>query len=152
MSEILLAIDPGDVESAFCFIDIDTYKPLYFAKEENKLALKHMADYAVENDVRDVALEMIASYGMSVGSHVFRTCVEIGRFSERLENCGCKVTYIYRKDEKLCICGQVKAKDSNIRQALIDRFAQFDFKAGKGTKKNPDWFHRLILMCHNFVM
>lgn len=146
MGNILLAIDPGDVQSAFCFVDIDTYKPLYFAKEENTVAMNHFINYihgsntAISN-VEHAAIEMIASYGMAVGKSVFETCRQIGRFAERLELLGVKVDYIYRKDEKLCICGQMSAKDSNIRQALIDRFAKFDFKQGKGSIKNPDWFY-----------
>lgn len=78
---------------------------------------------------------MIASYGMAVGKDVFETCIWIGRFTElaRLQNI--EVEYIYRKDEKINLCNSMKAKDSNIRQALIDRFGEV------GTKKNP----RLVL-------
>lgn len=140
MSDILLAIDPGNEQSAFCFVDINTYKPLYFAKEYNADAMAHMINYIKENNVKHVAQEMIASYGMAVGASTFQTCVQIGRFAERFELLGCEIDYIYRKDEKMCICGQMRAKDSNVRQALIDRFALFDFKNGKGTKNNRDWF------------
>ena len=153
MSEILLAIDPGDEYSAFVFMDMETYKPLYFAKEKNNEAISHMLDYingtnemAIVN-IKSVACEMIASYGMGVGAHVFWTCVEIGKFTKLLEQAGCKVDYIYRKDEKMNICKSMKAKDSNIRIALIDRFAQFDKKSGKGTKKNPDWFYGFSADC-----
>ena len=82
-----------------------------------------------------VIIEMIASYGMAVGKEVFDTCVWIGRFKQISESQDIEVEYIYRKDEKINICNSMKAKDSNIRQALIDRFGDV------GTKKNP----RLVL-------
>ena len=141
MSEkILLAIDPGDVQSAFCFMDIDTYRPLYFAKEDNKEAMAHMAEYVEKHKVNNIACEMIQSYGSNVGRSVFFTCVMIGRLTEYFESRGCKVDYVYRKDEKINLCGTMQSTDASVRQAMIDRFAKFDFKNGKGTKKNPDWF------------
>lgn len=143
MSNILLAIDPGDVLSAFCFVDTETYRPIYFAKEKNEDCMAHMIQYCAnpQHNVTNCAIEMLASYGMSVGKTVLFTATWVGRFHERLSDHISQVDYIYRKDEKLCICGQMKAKDSNIRQALIDRFAKFDFKNGRGTKANPDWFY-----------
>lgn len=72
---------------------------------------------------------------MAVGQTVFETCVWIGRFKEIAEAQNIKVDYIYRKDEKMNLCYSMKAKDSNIRQALIDRFGPV------GTKKNPGWFY-----------
>ena len=76
---------------------------------------------------------------MAVGKDVFETCVWIGRFIQAIQPR--KHTFVYRKDEKIYLCGSMKAKDSNIRQALIDRYAKFDFKTGKGVKKNPDTFY-----------
>lgn len=72
---------------------------------------------------------------MAVGKEVFETCVWIGRFSQIAESQDVEVEYIYRKDEKINICNSMKAKDSNIRQALIDRFGEV------GTKRNPGWFY-----------
>lgn len=79
---------------------------------------------------------MIASYGMAVGKEVFETCVWIGRFRQIAESQDIEAKYIYRKDEKMNLCNSMKAKDSNIRQALIDRFGPV------GTKRNPGWFYR----------
>lgn len=144
---ILLAIDPGDVESAFVFIDVDTYKPLYFKKTENDTMYYLMDEYIESYKYNDkfslsVACEMVASYGMSVGKNVFQTCVAIGELSMYFGLMhDTNVEYIYRKDETMNLCGSMRAKDSNVRVALIDRFAKFDFKSGKGTKKNQDWFY-----------
>ena len=76
---------------------------------------------------------MIASYGMPVGKEVFETCVWIGRFIQA-RTCQ-PFCYIYRKEEKINLCGSMKAKDSNIRQALIDRFGEV------GTKKQQGFFY-----------
>ena len=78
-----------------------------------------------------VVIEMIASYGMAVGKEVFDTCVWIGRFKQIANSLEIDVEYIYRKEEKMNLCHSMRAKDSNIRQALIDRFGVV------GTKKNP---------------
>ena len=47
----------------------------------------------------------------------------------------CKVERLYRKDIKLHLCNSVKAKDSNIIQALKDRFGD------KGTAKKKGYFY-----------
>lgn len=136
----ILSIDPGPIKSAYVVIE-DDLKPIVFGKIDNQDLLDSIC-FGDFTKCTDIAIEMIASYGMAVGKEVFETCLWIGKFSEALRNnSNAEIKYIYRKDEKMHICGSMKAKDSNIRQALIDRFAKHDFKNGKGTKSNPDWFY-----------
>lgn len=140
----ILAIDPGNVESAYCFIDGNSLKPGAFDKviNEKLLDLIHSFDCFYECALPDVVvIERVASYGMAVGKEVFQTCEWVGRFTEAVLAQGVTVEYIYRKDEKLHICHDSRAKDGNIRRALIDRFAKYDLKNGKGTKAKPDWFY-----------
>ena len=132
---MIIAIDPGNEFSAFCVFEEGNLKPKEFGKVSNKVLLNQLDDFS-END--ECAIEMIASYGMAVGKEVFQTCVWIGRVAERFKE---PKTTIYRKDENMHICQNMKAKDTNIRRALIDRFAQHDLANGKGTKKNPDFFY-----------
>ena len=138
---MILSIDPGNIESAYVVMEKDTYKPILFEKINNdELALK-LPLILKEHNIDVVVIEKIASYGMAVGASVFDTCIWIGRFYEMSIPYVKKVEYIYRKDEKMNLCNSMKAKDSNIRQALIDRFAKFDFKNGKGGKGNQDFFY-----------
>lgn len=144
MTDLIFAIDPGDVQSAYCIVDAETYKPLEFGKVANaELRDVLMRKLASDEDstIYTVVIERIASYGMAVGATVFTTCEWIGRFAQIAENYYFTPQYVYRKDEKLTICGDSRAKDANIRRALIDRFAKHDFKNGRGTKANPDWFY-----------
>lgn len=142
---MILAIDPGNEESAYCMIIKDTYKPIAFGKVKNEDLLNAINNNLYAFDVDTLVIEKIASYGMAVGATVFDTCIWTGRFVQGyLDNSVIdrqNVEYIYRKEEKMNLCNSMKAKDSNIRQALIDRFAQFDFKNGKGTKGNKDFFY-----------
>lgn len=132
---MILSIDPGNIESAYCVIDDKTYKPIEFAKINNEDLLRKLPSILEQYDIYAIAIEMIASYGMPVGREVFDTCVWIGRFYERTIRSVGTIDYIYRKEEKINLCGSMKAKDSNIRQALIDRFGEV------GTKKNQGFFY-----------
>ena len=143
MTDLIFAIDPGNVDSAYVLMDAETYAPRKFAKAPNAEVRQALEDALCDfGQAVTVVIERIASYGMAVGKEVFETCEWVGRFAECAERgYGVPVKYVYRKDEKLTICGSPKANDSNIRRALIDRFATHDFKNGKGTKGNPDWFY-----------
>lgn len=143
----ILAIDPGCTESAYVVIEADTRRPVEFAKVSNADLLDELeglATFGGTTSVDHVAIEMVASYGMPVGREVFETCVWIGRYRENIRtrgSYGVRVELVYRQPIKLHHCGSSRAKDSNITQALVDRFAPGAPNKGKGTKANPGWFH-----------
>ena len=136
---MIFAVDPGNTESGFAIIRMPDFYLCEFGKLQNEELLEMLERYSRTKACDVFAIEMVASYGLAVGKHVFETCVWIGRFIQAIHPK--EHTFVYRKDEKICLCGSLKAKDGNIRQALIDRYAKFDFKTGKGIKKNPDTFH-----------
>ena len=133
----IFAIDPGNEFSAYCIMD-DEYKLDSFAKLPNRELMEVLLNRL--DDVDLVVIERMQSYGNIVGKEVFITCEWIGRFSQEAER-KVEVNYIFRSEEKLYICGNPRAKDANIRAALIERFAKFDFKNGKGTIKKKDVFY-----------
>lgn len=135
---MLIAIDPGNVESAFVRID-DQYKLYEHEKVRNEDLLNRIYGYSRICD--RVVIERIASYGMAVGRSVFETCEWIGRFTQLAVEYMLPVDYVFRMDEKMALCRDARAGDANIRRALIDRFARHDLRTGKGTKKNPDYFY-----------
>lgn len=141
---MILAIDPGNVESGYALLDINL-KPIEKGKVKNEILLEDIRmDRFWSNSPKDeeyhIAIEMIASYGMPVGVEVFETCVWIGRFIQAIGN-GIEPRFIYRKDEKMNLCQSMKANDATIKQALVDRFAAGEKNYGKGTKKEPGWFY-----------
>lgn len=82
-----------------------------------------------------VVLEQIESYGMAVGREVFETVFWTGRFYEAAIGGWSIVERLPRANVKLHLCHSKRAKDANVRMALIDRWG------GKtkaiGTRKAP---------------
>ena len=133
----ILAIDPGNTASGVALIDSDTCAPIYVDKIDNGSLLQLIVRGSEKIDADKVVVEMVASYGMAVGREVFDTCVWIGRYDEAVRG----AALVKRLDVKLHHCHSAKAKDSNVTQALIDRFAPSQPNRGKGTKTRPGWFH-----------
>lgn len=136
---MILAIDPGNEKSAYVVLE-DDLKPGEFGK----VSCAHVRDIVIPTLVDlypgiTLAIEMVASYGMPVGREVFETCFWAGMFWQAANVKDKRL--IYRIDEKLTLCRDSRAKDANIRQALIDRFAYGVPNKGKGTKKEPGWFY-----------
>lgn len=127
---MLLAIDPGPEQSAWLYYD---GRPLARGIAPNTEVL----DVAGAHVADALAIEMVASYGMAVGAEVFETCVWAGRFIQRWsDETGGPVHRVYRRDTKLHLCGDSRAKDANVRQALIDRYGPGK-EAAIGRKATP---------------
>ena len=144
--DIVLAIDTGNTESGYCITD-KQYRPLNFGKIENH-EIMNLFQLPVLLEARHaglkiaVVLEMVASYGMPVGKEVFDTCLWNGVFARHFNGLmHSPVFLLYRISEKVNLCHSANAKDTNIRQALVDRFAYGQSNYGKGTKKNKGWFY-----------
>lgn len=123
----ILAIDPGTEVSGWCLWHDGLQAHGVMPNRELRVLVRDNPQGASV-----LALEMVASYGMAVGAEVFRTVWWTGRFAEAWIAAGrSDPREVYRKDVKLHLCQSPRAKDANVRQALIDRLGP------KGTKKQP---------------
>lgn len=122
---MILAIDPGTTESGW--VIYGGGRVLQSGVSGNDDILDRIR---IWRSCQSLCIEMIASYGMPVGKEVFETCVWIGRM-QQVWHTPDNVRFVYRKDVKLHLCGNARAKDANIRQALIDKLG------APGTKREP---------------
>jgi hypothetical protein len=139
---LILAIDPGPEESAYVLLNGKSIEVALKVDNERLLGTLIFAKADV------VGVEMIESYGMPVGREVFETVHWGGRFCERaLVNCTLSVLRVPRRHVKLHLCHDSRAKDSNIRQAIIDRYGgkQQTRKGGSLAKVHGDCWQALAL-------
>jgi len=134
----ILAIDPRNVESAY--VVWNGKKVLAKGKEENQHFLWHtLHEYSCTCKL--TVIEQIKSYGMAVGDTIFDTVFWTGRFFHEVERWGGMAHRFPRMDVKMHLCHTTRAKDGNVIQALVDRFAKDTPNKGKGSKKNPGFFY-----------
>jgi hypothetical protein len=123
----IFAIDPGSTESALV---VWNGERIVNAQKVTNGQMRTYLQVHVKTYGGIIAIEEIASYGMPVGRTVFQTVMWCGRFIE-IASPYADVIMIPRLQVKLFLCGSAKAKDANIRQALLDKVGP------QGTKKNP---------------
>lgn len=135
MTNNVFAIDPGPEESGVVILDEGKAPRGFVLPNAEVIPLMGGAP------PRHIAVEMIASYGMPVGFEVFETCVWIGRFIQEWfgDSDPHPEALVYRAEVKLEICHDPRAKDANVRAALIDAYGGKERAVGK--KKSPGPLH-----------
>lgn len=130
-NKIIVALDPGTFETAW--VTWDGKEIGYRGKFPNTDVLTALL---TREPAFDLHIEMIGHYGtgMPAGKEVFDTCVWIGRFIQAYRG---PHTLTERRAVKLHHCGNMRAKDGNLRQALIDKYG------APGSKKKPGPTHGL---------
>jgi hypothetical protein len=112
---LLLAIDPGSEKSGHVVLDLDN------SVYQSGVLPNHMMLEAVRFWLGDIAIEHVEARGMPLGNSTIDTIFWTGRFMQAYHDPD-SVQLTHRRDVKLYLCGSTKAKDPNVRQALIDLF------------------------------
>lgn len=132
----VLAIDPGPEQSAYVLFDGE--RVVAHAIDDNwnvrGLVARVNLDAFACLPVEFVVLEQIESFGMAVGREVFETVFWTGQM---FAVSGAPAERMPRREVKLHLCQSARAKDTNVRQALIDRFGGLDKARGKKASPGP---------------
>lgn len=133
MSRPIMAIDPGPKECGYVVLDGDCVKAAIVRPI-------HELIYCIDSGQCDndrIVVEKLACMGMAVGAEVFETAYNIGeiRHAWRRRFIFRPIRFLTRNEVKLHLCQSPRAKDANIRQAIIDRYGGKD--KAIGNKKNP---------------
>jgi hypothetical protein len=132
--------------------DTEKHLPVSWGKADNQDVL-HLVSVWHSNPIpfQRLAIEMIASYGMAAGKSVFDTCVWVGRFIQAWGESHNRVlrrgrwgpgpddTGAEAQFDGVCmtICRNSRAKDTNIRQAIIDRYGGKEAAIGRKAAPGP---------------
>lgn len=134
----IMAIDPGSAKSAYVIYDPAEHKLIHHDIVPNENLVTTLT--CIQLNGTRLAIETMQCFGMPVGAEVFDTCIWIGRFYQAwFEAKGEHPDLIVRNHVKMAMCHSHRAKNANVRQAVIDSFPPTG--GGKtpqvGTKPKP---------------
>lgn len=122
---MILGLDPGPEQSAVVVYDPQTHRVVEAHEWPNTELLAWLRAF-VQQTPGETALviEQVTSFGMPVGAEVFETVFWSGRFAQAWTEGASAAMFerLPRLVVKVALCHDSRAKDANIRQALIDRF------------------------------
>jgi hypothetical protein len=130
----IFAIDPGTKQSGWVMFEGGmSVKSSGVSPNAELLArIQGIGGYAMARMIAPVrlAVERFEARGMPIGDESIETLLWTGRFIQAWHTPD-EVILVKRSAVKLSLCGTARAKDPNVRQALIDAIG------APGTKKAP---------------
>lgn len=126
-----LALDPGPLRTGWVIYCPHSERVLAAGWEENERVLERLDAMGIYDLV---VMEAFAAQGMALGSSSLETLRWEGRYIERAR---CRLERITRREIKVVVCGSARAKDQNIRAALVDLYAPGCEGRPRGTKGKP---------------
>jgi hypothetical protein len=129
---VIYGLDPGPERSALVGLDAGR---VVLSRWGPNAAILALLCGELSPDAA-LAIEQIESFGMAVGREVFETVRWAGRFEQAWTARGGAVCLVPRSAVKLELCRSRRARDSNIRTALLDRFGP-GRQTAIGTRKVP---------------
>ena len=129
----ILAIDPGTKQSGWVMFEAGRVRECGVAPNSLLLDRVRIVGGYVQAGMHapvTLAVERFEARGMPIGDESVETMIWTGRFIQAWHK-PAEVVLVKRSAVKLGLCGTARAKDPNVRQALIDRIG------APGTKKAP---------------
>lgn len=141
---MIYAIDPGPERSAVVVYEPAARQIVSHVIEANDVVLQRLA-HRVRYQADTLVIEQVASFGMAVGADVFETVFWSGRFAQAWTGYHYAFRWdrVKRHEVKTHLCHTQRAKDPNIRQALIDRYGSTRERA-IGTKSKPGPLYGIV--------
>lgn len=143
---IVYGLDPGTAQSALVLLADG--RVIEHRTEPNAEILASLRRLTAATTIpwsattgRVLVIEQIESMGMAVGQEVFETVWWSGRFAEAFHPQ--PVSRVTRRQVKLHLCGSMQAKDTHVRQAILDRYGPGKATA-VGRKATPGPLYGLV--------